>query len=71
MEKKKNFQSGRIWLNVFETANGQEIVTINKSIMDNGEWRSSPFFNANKGDIANVKQAIEKYEESIEEVVVQ
>ena len=71
MEKKKSFQSGRIWLNVFETDNGQEIVTINKSIMHNGEWKSSPFFNANKGDIANVKQAIEKYEESIEEVVVQ
>ena len=71
MEKKKSFQSGRIWLNVFETDNGQEIVTINKSIMHNGGWKSSPFFNANKGDIANVKQAIEKYEESIEEVVVQ
>jgi hypothetical protein len=71
MEKKKSFQSGRIWLNIFETDNGQEIVTINKSIMHNGKWKSSPFFNVNKGDIANVKQAIERYEESIEEVVVQ
>jgi hypothetical protein len=49
MEKKKSFQSGRIWLNIFEADNGQEIVTINKSIMHNGEWKSSPFLNVNKG----------------------
>jgi hypothetical protein len=71
MKKKKSFQSGRIWLNVFEADNGQEIVTINKSIIHNGEWKSSPFFNVNNGDITDIKQAIEKYEETIEEVVVQ
>jgi hypothetical protein len=28
MERKQSFQSGRVWLNVFETQDGQSIVTI-------------------------------------------
>jgi len=71
MKKKKSFQSGRVWLNVFETDDGQDIVTINKSFIREGEWKSSPFFNVDSGDLADVKKALEKYEETIEEVVVQ
>jgi len=71
MKKINSFQSGRVWLNVFETDDGQGIVTINKSINRNGKWESSPFFSVEKGDIENIKKALTKYEESIEEVVVQ
>ena len=71
MEKIKSFQSGRVWLNVFKTDDGQEIVTINKSYMRDGEWKSTPFFNASRGDMENIKKALEQYEESVQEVVVQ
>ena len=71
MEKIKSFQSGRVWLNVFKTDDGQEIVTINKSYMRDGEWKSTPFFNADRGDMESVKKALEQYEESVQEVVVQ
>ena len=71
MEKIKSFQSGRVWLNVFKTESGQEIVTINKSYIRDGEWKSTPFFNAVRGDMENVKKALEQYEESVQEVVVQ
>ena len=71
MEKIKSFQSGRVWLNVFKTDDGQEIVTINKSYMRDGEWKSTPLFNADRGDMENVKKTLEQYEESVQEVVVQ
>jgi len=38
-------------LNVFETDDGQEIVTINKGYIRDGEWKSTPFFNADRGDV--------------------
>ena len=71
MKRIKSFQSGRVWLNVFETDDGQEIVTINKSYIRDGEWKSTPFFNAGRGEMEDVKKALEQYEESVQEVVVQ
>ena len=71
MKKIKSFQSGRVWVNVFETDDGQNIMTINKSFMKDGEWKSSPFFNVDNGDLEDVKKALEQYEQIIEEVVVQ
>jgi hypothetical protein len=71
MERKQSFQSGRVWLNVFGTEDGQSIVTINKSFIRDGEWKSSPFFNVDRGDIEDIKQVLEQYEESTKEVVVQ
>ena len=71
MKKIKRFKSGGIWLNVFETDDGQNIVTIKKSYISNGEWQSTPFFNADRGDLEHVKKALEQYEESVNEVVVQ
>jgi len=71
MERKQSFQSGRVWLNVFGTEDGQSIVTINKSFIRDGEWKSSPFFNVDRGDVEDIKQVLEQYEESTKEVVVQ
>jgi len=71
MERKQSFQSGRVWLNVFGTEDGQSIVTINKSFIRDGEWKSSPFFNVDRGDIEDIKGVLEQYEESTKEVVVQ
>ena len=71
MKKIKSFQSRRVWVNVFETDDGQNIMTINKSFMRDGEWKSSPFFNVDNGDLEDVKKALEQYEQTIEEVVVQ
>ena len=71
MKKIKSFKSGGVWLNVFKTDDGQEIVTINKSYTRNGEWNSSPFFNVDRGDMEDIKNVLEQYEESIQEVVVQ
>jgi len=71
MERKQSFQSGRVWLNVFGTEDGQSIVTINKSFIRDGEWKSSPFFNVDRGDVENIKSVLEQYEESTKEVVVQ
>ena len=71
MKKIKSFQSRRVWVNVFETDDGQNIMTINKSFMKDGEWKSSPFFNVDNGDLEDVKKALEQYEQTIEEVVVQ
>jgi hypothetical protein len=71
MERKQSFQSGRVWLNVFGTEDGQSIVTINKSFIRDGEWKSSPFFNVDRGDVEDIKNVLERYEESIKEVVVQ
>lgn len=71
MKKIKSFQSRRVWVNVFETDDGQNIMTINKSFMRDGEWKSSPFFNVDNGDLEDVKKALEQYEQTIEVVVVQ
>ena len=71
MERKQSFQSGRVWLNVFGTEDGQSIVTINKSFIRDGEWKSSPFFNVDRGDVEDIKNVLERYEESTKEVVVQ
>ena len=71
MKKINSFQSGRVWLNVFEADDGQNIVTINKSINRNGKWDSTPFFNVEKGDIEHIKKVLAQFTESIEEVVVQ
>ena len=71
MERKQSFQSGRVWLNVFGTEDGQSIVTINKSFIRDGEWKSSPFFNVDRGDVEDIKNVLEQYEESTKEVVVQ
>ena len=71
MIRKQCFNSGRIWLNVYETDDGHDIVTITKSFKRNGEWQSTPFFNVNWGEIADVKKVIDQYEKSVKEVVVQ
>jgi hypothetical protein len=39
--------------------------------MRDGEWKSTPFFNADRGDMENVKKILEQYEESVQEVVAQ
>jgi len=70
MEKKKSIQCGRIWLNVFTTQDRQSLVTINKAYMKEGEWKTTPFFNVEKGDLASIKQAIAQFEQSISEEVV-
>jgi hypothetical protein len=71
MKKINSFQSGRVWVNVFEADEGQNIVTINKSIIRNGRWEPTPFFSVEKGDVEDIKKALARYEESVEEVVVQ
>ena len=70
MKKINSFKSGSVWLNVFETESGQQLATINRSYRKDGEWKITPFFNINNGDLDNIKKAIEQYEESVKEVVI-
>ena len=71
MKKIDSFNSGSIWLNLFETDDGKKIVTINKSYTRRGAWKSTPFFNVDSGDMDDVKIVIEQLEESVNEVVIQ
>lgn len=69
MNKTNSFKSRSIWLNVFETEDGKHLATINKSYKKNGEWKTTPFFNVDKGDIEEIQAVIEEYQNSINEVV--
>ena len=69
MNKTNSFRSRGIWLNVFETKDGKRLATINKSYKKNGEWKTTPFFNITTGDIREIQEVIEKYQDSIDEVV--
>jgi len=62
MEKIKSIRKGNIWLNVFKTAGGQILATVNKTYQDKtGQWEQTSFLNPRRGDIHDLMDAIEEF----------
>lgn len=59
MEKITSFRKGSVWINVFETQNGELAVTINRSFKDkDGKWKYTPFFRSRNGDLMDLVEAL-------------
>ena len=72
MEKITAFRKGRIWVNVFETKHGELAVTINRSYKGkDGNWRYTPFFRPQEGDLLDLIDALCQFMEYREEQKVQ
>jgi len=63
MEKIESIRKGNVWLNVFQTEDGDLAVTINKSYPSRDGWKQTGFLNPGKGDITNLMNALEAFHE--------
>ena len=52
MKKTKSIRKGNVWLNVFQTDDGDILVTLNKTYRNQkGEWKKTNFLNPRRGDL--------------------
>lgn len=62
MKKLDSIRKGRLWLNVFETPEGQRALTIRKSFPSrDGGWKQTDFLRPDLNDLKHLKSLLDEY----------